>query len=76
MPVRIEKTYEQLAADHEEALHILHNMRFWQKYWHENFGSKSRGRKEHWEQKADAFLDANGLTEHNNTKAIQIIKLA
>lgn len=58
----------------EDLLHISHNLRFWQKYWKENYGSHSRDRMNYWQQKMDEKLDSHGLTEHNNTRAIKIYK--
>lgn len=58
----------------EELLHIVHNMRFAQKYWHIHFGVDARNKKVKWEEKADEKLDRFGLHEHNNLNAVQIIR--
>ncbi len=67
-------TEEQLQQEHAKLLKILHNMRFYQKYWHLHFGHEAKKNKESWEQKADAILDQHGLVEHNNTKAVQVLR--
>ena len=65
-------TPEEMKKQLEELLHILHNMRFYQKYWHEHFGYNARERKDAWEQKADEKLNSFNLTAHNKTKPIQV----
>lgn len=74
MPNTIYLSQDQMKKELEELLHILHNMRFAQKYWHEHFGAQARQKCKVWEAKADAKLDAFGLSEHNNTNAIQVIR--
>jgi len=70
MPVTIhtEKELYDLAA---ESVRVLHNLRFWTKYWQEHLGSHAKRKKEYWEQKADALLNELGMTEHNNTRTIK-----
>jgi len=58
----------------EQALHILHNLRFFTKYWNENGGGQARQYKKYWEEKADNLLNTHGLTLHQNTRSITIIK--
>ena len=74
MPVEIIIPDDQIKAELEQLLNIVHNMRFYQKYWHEHFGHKARDRKNVWEQKADETLDRLGLTEHNNTRSVQVLR--
>lgn len=74
MPTTIYLTEEQMKKELQELLHIVHNMRFAQKYWHIHFGSTARQQKEKWELKADEKLNRFGLTEHNNTNAVQVIR--
>ena len=70
----IQLTPEQMKQELEELLHIVHNMRFAQKYWHEHFGCQARQQCKRWETKADAKLDAFGLTAHNNTNKVTVVK--
>ena len=58
----------------EEMAHILHNLRFYTKYWNEHGGYKARERKNIWEEKADQCLDKNGLNLHNNINSVTVIK--
>lgn len=74
MPNTIHLTAEQMKQELEELLHIVHNMRFAQKYWHQHFGSAARNQARRWETKADQKLDALGLTTHNNTNKVQVVK--
>lgn len=67
-------TDEQLQELHADALRVLHNLGYWTKYWEKHYGSDARNAKKRWEKRADELLNGFGLTEHNNTKAIQIIK--
>jgi hypothetical protein len=57
-----------------ELAHIGHNMRFAQKYWHVHFGYQAKQKKELWEKKFDALLNRLNMAEHQNTKAILVIK--
>lgn len=74
MPTTIHLTPEEMKQELQELLHIVHNMRFAQKYWHIHFGSDAKEKKTNWEKKVDAKLDRFGLHEHNNTNAVQIIR--
>lgn len=67
-------TEQQQRQKLEELIHIVNNMRFYQKYWHQHFGSAARQNKDKWEQRADKFLREAGLTEHDNIKTIQVIR--
>lgn len=58
----------------EEMAYILHNLRFFTKYWNEHGGYQARMKKKYWEEKADKCLDKNGLTTHNNINSVKIIK--
>lgn len=70
-----EKTTEISPEDRFlEIARIMHNLRFYTKYWHEHGGFHARKRMKYWEEKADAFLDKIGLTLHNNTRNIQTPK--
>lgn len=64
---------EQALIKFKELVHIMHNLRFYEKYWHQNFGHEARARMECWQQKADKLLDELGLTAHNNINSVQII---
>lgn len=46
-----------------ELSHILLNLRYWSKTWHENFGHSNRERKEHWEKKADKWIEEHTKKE-------------
>lgn len=70
----IETTDQQLPAQLQEALHILHNLRFFTKYWNENGGGQARQYKKRWEEKADKLLNSHGLTTHENIRSITVIK--
>jgi hypothetical protein len=70
--VELSKPVNQVA---EELAHILHNVRFFTKYWHAHGGSEARRRKVYWETKADQYLDSLGLDLHNNVNAVKIINL-
>jgi len=74
MPNKIILTDDDMKQLAEDLLHIIHNMRFYQKYWKEHYGGRAKERKEYWEQKADEKLNQLGLTEHNNTKSFQIFR--
>lgn len=65
---------DDLKKRFEEMAHILHNLRFYTKYWNEHGGYKARERKNQWEEKADACLDKNGMTLHNNINSVTVIK--
>lgn len=69
--IESEDQHRQLTG---ELVHILINLRFWQKYWKENHGFNARRHKEKWEKKADDLLISLGFDEHTRLKAIQIIK--
>lgn len=72
MPTIHIKDEKELAAFFLELSHTAHNMRFWQKYWHENFGGDAKKQREYWEKKMDALLDRLGLEEHNRLNSIKI----
>lgn len=57
-----------------EVAHVLHNLRFFTKFWNEHGGYQARRRMQYWQERADALLDSMGLTLHNNIQAVQIIK--
>lgn len=54
--------------------HAGNNMRLAQKYWNEHGGGIARHKKKYWETKFDGVLNRLGLSEHQNLKAIKIIK--
>lgn len=66
-----EDQHRELTA---ELVHIMINLRFWQKYWKENYGFSARREKEKWEVKADELLTRLGFDEHTRLKTIKIIK--
>lgn len=70
----IETTARQIPGQLEEALHILHNLRFFTKYWNEVGGGQAREYKKRWEEKADKLLTSHGLTLHEKTRSITVIK--
>lgn len=74
MPNKITLTPDEMKQLAEDLLHIVHNMRFYQKYWQDNYGGQAKQRKEYWEAKADEKLNQYGLNEHKNTKSIQIFR--
>lgn len=65
---------KELKSRFEEMAHILHNLRFYSKYWVEHGGYQARSRKKFWEEKADQCLNKNGLTLHNNINSVKVIK--
>lgn len=71
-------TQEQVETSYEtrfrEMARIMHNLRFYTKYWNEHGGFNARKNMKYWEEKADACLDQNGLTTHNNTNSIKVSK--
>lgn len=68
MKVRIESE-EELVHEFREALHILVNMRKFQKLWEDNLGVELKNRKKYWEGKADEFLLKLGETLQINIKS-------
>lgn len=55
MNVKVD-TEEKLVHTLREAIHILENMRRFQKLWEEAHGVELKERKKYWEGKADNFL--------------------
>lgn len=74
MPTIKINSEEELKQLFLELAHAGHNMRFAQKYWHENGGGHARDKKKYWETKFDGVLNRIGLSEHQNTKAIYIVR--
>jgi hypothetical protein len=68
------ETDNQLIDVAQKFAHTLHNLRFYTKYWNEHGGYQARDRMNHWQQRADELLNSYGLTTHNNTDAVKIIK--
>lgn len=68
------KTEEELKIKFQEVAHILHNLRFFTKYWNEHGGFEARKRMNYWQDKADAVLDSLGLILHHNIKSVTVIK--
>ncbi len=58
---------EEMADKLAELAKVLHNLRYWTKYWKQVYGSRARAQKEIWEQRADQLLDELGLSSHNDT---------
>lgn len=71
--VESEEELVQLTA---ELIHIMINLRFHQKYWHEHFGHQAKTNREKWELKADALLRRMNFTEHDNLKPVKIERQA
>jgi hypothetical protein len=67
MIVRIESE-EELAHKFREVLHILVNMRKFQKLWEEGYGVVLKERKKYWEKEADEFLLKLGTDPQINIK--------
>ena len=67
-------TEQELKTRFEQLAHVLHNLRFFTKYWNEHGGAHARSRMHHWQQKADTLLNEMGHTLHNNITAIKLIK--
>ena len=65
---------EELKKMTQDLAHILHNLRFYTKYWQEHGGYHARERRKYWEEMADNRLDSIGLTLHNNISSVKIIK--
>jgi CRISPR/Cas system-associated endonuclease Cas1 len=73
---RIEySTDEQLQQMHAEALHVLHNLRFWTKRWDEHYGHEARTRKQYWQGKADELLNKFGFDTSKYMKESSNIKI-
>lgn len=68
------ESVDDLKKRFEEMAHILHNLRFYTKYWNEHGGYYAREKKNYWQEKADACLDKNGMTLHNNINSVTVIK--
>lgn len=58
---------EEMAEKLAELAKVLHNLRYWTKYWKEVYGSRARVQKEHWEKRADILLDELGIDSHRQT---------
>lgn len=67
-------TEVEMKAVMADLAHILHNLRFYTKYWNEHGGYQARNQMKIWEQKADTILNSLGLRLHNNISAVTIIK--
>lgn len=74
MPTITINSEEELKQKFIELAHAGHNMRHAQKYWNENGGGQARDKKKYWETKFDGVLNSLGLGQHQNTKAIKVIK--
>lgn len=72
-PIKIE-TEEELKNLFLELAHAGHNMRFAQKFWNEHGGGQARDKKKYWETKFDGILNRMGMSEHQNLKAIKIVR--
>lgn len=58
---------EDMTEKMAELVKVLHNLRYWTKYWRLVYGKKAREQKEHWEKRADELLDELGLSGHADT---------
>lgn len=67
-------TEEQLKKEFQEAVHILHNLRFYTKYWNEHGGFKARENMNRWQARADNYLNGHGCTLHNNINSVTVLK--
>ena len=65
---------EELKQAVLDLAHAGNNMRLAQKYWNEHGGGLAREKKKYWETKFDGVLNRLGLSEHQNLKAIKIVK--
>ena len=74
MPTIIINNEEELKQAVLDLAHAGNNMRLAQKYWNEHGGGIAREKKKYWEIKFDAVLNRLGLSEHQNLKAIKIVK--
>ncbi len=73
--VKVEiKTEQEMISKFEQMAHTLHNLRFWTKYWERHYGYEAKRKKDYWQAKADKILDELGLTLHNNSQAVKLIK--
>lgn len=55
-----------------ELLHVLSNLRKFQKKWESNYGVELRERKKFWEDKADSLLQRLQIPEHRTQSQIKI----
>lgn len=74
IPVIKIESEEQLAEKFIELAHVLHNLRFYEKYWNEHYGCDARRNMKKWQKKADDLLDSLGLTLHNNINAVKVVR--
>lgn len=63
---------EELLKVAQEALHLLVNMRHYQKRWHTEFGAILKNRKKEWEDKADTFLERLQMEKSFKSGSIKI----
>ncbi len=74
MPTIHIKDEQELIQAVTDLAHAGNNMRLAQKYWSEHGGGLARDKKKYWETKFDGVLNRLGLSEHQNLKAIKIVK--
>jgi len=63
---------EELIKVATEALHILSNMRRFQKAWEQDFGVELKTRKKWFEKRADDFLAKLQVPDHSRIHEIKI----
>lgn len=56
----------------QEALHIIANMRKFQKLWEQDYGVELKIRKKYYEAKADALIERLHVIEHRQACQIKI----
>lgn len=65
---------QDLVTRFQALAHVLHNLRFFTKYWNEHGGYQARQNMKYWQDKADALLNSMGLTLHENISSVLILK--
>lgn len=68
------KSAEDLKEPFQQLAEVLHNLRFYTKYWNEHGGANARKRMHYWQEMADKLLDSLGLTLHNNISSVKVIQ--
>jgi hypothetical protein len=48
---------------------VLHNLRYWTKYWKIHLGGPAKAKKEYWEERADTLLTELGLKQHMSIRS-------
>lgn len=66
------KSEQELIEVATEAIHLLSNLRRYQKLWENNYGVELKQRKKYYEELCDKFLEKLKVTEHREAKQIKI----